>query len=295
VHTRLRREFTAADVELLRSVAGLVAGAIENARLHRRLAEREEALEQFAEQTVEWQEHERRRLAGEIHDGISQRIVSLFFHLSAAADAIPGDPETAAEQVALAQELATAALDETRSAIAGLRPPILDDLGLAASLESLGHSFPQLDVQIEATRSRMAEHVEIAVYRTAQEALQNVAKHANARNVRVRLYLQRDTMVLEVADDGTGFDPATAREEVAAAPTGFGLAGMRERAELLGGKLELASSPERGTTVRLTVPLSPPPAGPSPALPVSPVAGPLPPLLRDPLPGKPGSPARPRR
>ncbi len=135
VHTRLRREFTAADTELLRSVAGLVAGAIENARLHRRLAEREEALEQFAEQTVEWQEHERRRLAGEIHDGISQRIVSLFFHLSAAADAIPGDPETAAEQVALAQELATAALDETRSAIAGLRPPILDDLGLAASLE----------------------------------------------------------------------------------------------------------------------------------------------------------------
>ena len=276
VHTRLRREFTAADTELLRSVAGLVAGAIENARLHRRLAEREEALEQFAEQTVEWQEHERRRLAGEIHDGISQRIVSLFFHLSAAADAIPGDPEIAAEQVALAQELATAALDETRSAIAGLRPPILDDLGLAASLESLGHSFPQLDVQVEATRSRMTEHVEIAVYRTAQEALQNVAKHANARHVRVRLYLQRDKMVLEVADDGTGFDPAAVgamgtanggaiaaggTAAMASQPTGFGLAAMRERAELLGGKLELSSSPKRGTTVRLTVPLNPPPPG----------------------------------
>ena len=274
VHTRLRREFTAADTELLRSVAGLVAGAIENARLHRRLAEREEALEQFAEQTVEWQEHERRRLAGEIHDGISQRIVSLFFHLSAAADAIPGDPEIAAEQVALAQELAAAALDETRSAIAGLRPPILDDLGLAASLESLSHSFPQLDVQVEATRSRMTEHVEIAVYRTAQEALQNVAKHANAHHVRVRLYLQRDRMVLEVADDGTGFDPAAVGAMGATAgpgrwrdggngepPTGFGLAAMRERAELLGGRLELASSPERGTTVRLTVPLSPPPPG----------------------------------
>jgi signal transduction histidine kinase len=269
VHTRLRREFTDADTELLRSVAGLVAGAIENARLHLRLAEREEALERFAERTVEWQEHERRRLAGEIHDGISQRIVSLFFHLSAAADAIPGDPEVAAEQVALAQELATAALDETRSAIAGLRPPILDDLGLAASLESLGHSFPQLDVQVEATRSRMAEHVETAVYRTAQEALQNVAKHANAHSVRVRLYLQRDRMVLEVIDDGTGFDPAVIgganggapAGAMGSGPTGFGLAAMRERAELLGGKLDLASSPKRGTTVRLTVPLSPPPAG----------------------------------
>ena len=266
VHTRLRREFTAADTELLRSVAGLVAGAIENARLHRRLAEREEALEQFAEQTVEWQEHERRRLAGEIHDGISQRIVSLFFHLSAAADAIPGDPEIAAEQVALAQELATAALDETRSAIAGLRPPILDDLGLAASLESLGHSFPQLDVQVEATRSRMAEHIETAVYRTAQEALQNVAKHANAR--------QRPGPPLPAAGQdgagggrrrhwlrpGGGHGRHRARPGTARRP-GFGLAAMRERAELLGGKLELASSPERGTTVRLTVPLSPPLAG----------------------------------
>lgn len=261
VHTRLRREFTATDVELLRSVAGLVAGAIENASLHRRLAEREEALERFAERTVEWQENERRRLAGEIHDGISQRIVSLFFHLSAAADAIPGSPEVAAEQVAHAQELATAALEETRSAIAGLRPPVLDDLGLAASLESLAHSFPQLDVQVEATRSRIAEHMETAIYRTAQEALQNVAKHANARNVGLRLYLQRDKMVLEVADDGTGFDPAAPASggPRATEPTGFGLAGMRERAELLGGKLELSSAAGRGTTVRLTVPLSPPP------------------------------------
>jgi two-component system, NarL family, sensor kinase len=269
VHTRQRREFTTADVELLRSVAGLVAGTIENAQLHRRLAEREEALERFAERTVEWQEQERRRLAAEIHDGISQRIVSLFFHLSAAADAIPGAPGVAAEQVALAQELATAALDETRTTIAGLRPPILDDLGLAASLESLAHSFPQLDVQVSATDRRLAEHVETAVYRTAQEALQNAAKHADAHSVRVRLFRQRDKMVLEVTDDGTGFDPAapaTSRTRTGTAgsgwradggPSGFGLAGMRERAELLGGRLDLSSAPGRGTTVRLTVPLSP--------------------------------------
>ena len=262
VHTRLRREFSGADVELLRSVAGLVAGAIENARLHQRLAEREEALERFAEQTVEWQENESRRLAGEIHDGISQRIVSLFFHLSAAADAIPGDPAVAAEQVARAQELATAALDETRSAIAGLRPPVLDDLGLAASLESLGHSFPQLDVQVEATRQRMAEHLETAVYRTAQEALQNVAKHSGAKSVRVRLAAHATRVVLEVTDDGAGFDvPSVASNGPAAGtarPTGFGLSGMRERAELLGGRLELISSAGRGTTVRLVLPVSRP-------------------------------------
>ncbi len=258
VHTKIRREFTGADVELLRSVAGLVAGAIENARLHSRLTEREEALERFAEQMVEWQEHESRRLAGEIHDGISQRIVSLFFHLSAAADAIPGEPDIAAEQVARAQELAAAALDETRLAIAGLRPPVLDDLGLAASLESLGRSFPQLDVQVDAASSRIAEHVETAVYRTAQEALQNVAKHAQARTVWVHMSVQDSRVLLEVRDDGQGMAAAaagTAGER--AGPTGFGLSGMRERAELLGGKLQLSSSPGRGTTVRLVLPLSP--------------------------------------
>jgi two-component system, NarL family, sensor kinase len=259
VHTRERREFSAADVELLRSVAGLVAGAIENARLHRRLADREEALERFAERTVEWQEQERRRLAGEIHDGISQRIVSLFFHLSAAADAIPADPVVAAEQVARAQELAAAALDEARSAIAGLRPPVLDDLGLAASLDSLAHSFPTLDVRVEAAELRMAEHAETAVYRTAQEALQNVAKHADAQSVRLRLQRHKDRVVLEVTDDGAGFD--TAAPSVGGAggpgPTGFGLAGMRERAELLGGHLDLAATPGRGTTVRLTIPFLP--------------------------------------
>jgi two-component system, NarL family, sensor kinase len=258
VHTKARREFTEPDVELLRSVAGLVAGAIENARLHSRLAEREEALERFAEQMVEWQENESRRLAGEIHDGISQRIVSLFFHLSAAADAIPDEPDVAAEQVARAQDLAAAALDETRSAIAGLRPPVLDDLGLAASLESLGRSFPQLDVQVEAASCRIAEHIETAVYRTAQEALQNVVKHAQARTVRVHMSVQDNRVLLEVRDDGQGL-PAAALGKVRepAGPTGFGLSGMRERAELLGGKLQLSSSPGRGTTVRLVVPLTP--------------------------------------
>ena len=271
VHTRQRREFAAVDVDLLRSVAGLVAGAIENARLHTRLAEREETLERFAERMVEWQEQERRRMAGEIHDGISQRIVSLFFHLSAAADAIPEWPDVAAEQVSLAQELAAAALDETRSAIAGLRPPVLDDLGLAASLESLGHSFPGLDVKVQAADVPMAEHVQMAVYRTAQEALQNAAKHADAQSVRIRLYQQKDRVVLEVSDDGSGFDVAAAaggpavqaRPGGAWGPTGFGLPGMAERAELLGGALELISAAGRGTTVRLVIPLRPAP-GPAP-------------------------------
>ncbi|HEV7827532.1 MAG TPA: GAF domain-containing sensor histidine kinase [Pseudonocardiaceae bacterium] len=254
VHTRDRREFTEADVGLLGSVAGLMAGAIENASLHSRLTEREEAMERFAEQIVLLQETERRRLAGEIHDGISQRIVSLSFHLSAAADAVATDPAGAAKQIARAQELAAGALDETRNAIAGLRPPVLDDLGLAASLESLARSTPLLNVQVNTMTTVLPEHVETAVYRIAQEALQNVMKHASAAHVQLRLSVSPGAVLLEVSDDGVGFDPATTPER--AGPVGYGLPGMQQRAELLGGQLTAESRPGRGTVVRLRVPFS---------------------------------------
>jgi signal transduction histidine kinase len=254
VHTRDRREFAEADVELLGSVAGLMAGAIENASLHSRLTEREEAMERFAEQIVLLQETERRRLAGEIHDGISQRIVSLSFHLSAAADAVATDPAGAAEQIARAQELAAGALDETRNAIAGLRPPVLDDLGLAASLESLARSTPLPNVQVDTVTTVLPEHVETAVYRIAQEALQNVMKHASAAHVQLRLSMSPGAVLLEVSDDGVGFDPATTPER--AGPVGYGLPGMQQRAELLGGQLTAESTPGRGTVVRLRVPLA---------------------------------------
>ena len=254
VHTRDRREFAQADVELLGSVAGLMAGAIENASLHSRLAEREEAMERFAERIVLLQETERRRLAGEIHDGISQRIVSLSFHLSAAADAVASDPASAAEQIAHAQELAAGALDETRHAIAGLRPPVLDDLGLAASLESLARSIPLPNVQVDTVTTSLPEHAETAVYRIAQEALQNVMKHASAEHVQLRLSVAAGAVLLEISDDGVGFDPATTPER--AGPVGYGLPGMQQRAELLGGQLTADSTPGRGTMVRLRVPLT---------------------------------------
>ncbi|MGH3979200.1 MAG: GAF domain-containing sensor histidine kinase [Pseudonocardiaceae bacterium] len=255
VHTRDRRDFTAADVELLRSVAGLMAGAIENASLHGRIAEREEAMERFAERIVELQETERRRLAGEIHDGISQRIVSLSFHLSAAADALPADPSLAGEQIARAQDLASATLDETRLAIAGLRPPVLDDLGLAASLESLARSIQVPTIGVETDPVQLPEHVETAVYRIAQEALQNVMRHAGAGRASIRLTAVEGDVLLEVADDGRGFDPAKIAAKVG--PVGYGLAGMQQRAELLGGRLTLDSGPGRGTVLRLSVPLPP--------------------------------------
>jgi two-component system NarL family sensor kinase len=259
VHTRQRREFTDADVQLLGWMAGLMAGGIENARLHRMLAQREEAMERFAERIVVAQETERRRLAGEIHDGISQRVVSLSFHLSAAADAVRTAPDVAAREIAEAQLLAEAALDETRFAIAGLHPPVLDDLGLAASLESLARSIPQLEVHAEARPCDLPPHVATSVYRIAQEALQNVVKHAGARTARLRLLTHGDTITLEVEDDGKGFGQARSQNQ-----TGYGLPGMRERAELLGGTLEVKSYSGQGTLLRLRFPRTQSPRQPFP-------------------------------
>ena len=167
--------------------------------------------------------------------------------------------QIAAEQVARAQELAAAALDETRSAIAGLRPPVLDDLGLAASLESLGHSFPTLDVRVDADpalHGRARRRPRCTGPR--RKRCRTRPSTPSARSVQIRLYRQKDRAVLEVTDDGSGFDTG----EVPAGgtrggPTGFGLSGMRERAELLGGHLDLASAPGHGTTVRLAIPYLP--------------------------------------
>lgn len=251
VHSREHRDFGAADVAQLQAIANLMAGAVDNARLHRELAVRERARERFAERLIEVQENERRRLAGEIHDGISERVVSLSFRLSAAATALRGDPEFAAEQIAAARALADATLAETRTAIAGLRPSVLDDLGLAAGLESLARSQGAFDVDLDIDGScSLAEHVETALYRITQEALQNVTKHAGASLVGVRLVCDTDRAVLEVTDDGSGFDrhQISARES-----TSYGLAGMRERAELVGARLEVSSRIGGGTTVKVTV------------------------------------------
>ncbi|GAA0946528.1 GAF domain-containing sensor histidine kinase [Pseudonocardia zijingensis] len=255
VHTVERREFLQRDVELLRVIGRLVAGALNQARLHRRLAARERMHERFVEQVIATQEAEHRRMAGDIHDGISQRLISLSYHLDAASHAAGGgDPTEVTAQLTQARELLGLALDEARSAIGGLRPPVLDDLGLAGGLASLARSTPQIETEVELADHRLPEHVEIALYRIAQECLQNVVKHSRASSATLRFDVVDGSARLEVADDGTGFDTAATggpgRDDV----RGYGLQSMVERAELVGGHLDVRSQPGAGTTVTVTVP-----------------------------------------
>jgi two-component system NarL family sensor kinase len=255
VHTVARREFTDGDVELLRVIGRLIAGAMHQARLHRQLVARERAHELFVEQVIEAQEIERRRVAGDIHDGISQRLITLSYRLDAAARAVGSDPEEASSQLAEARELVGLTLGEARVAISGLRPPVLDDLGLAGGLASLARSIPHLDMELDLADVRLPEHIEIALYRIAQEGLQNIVKHAGASVARLRFAVDAEsTARLEIVDNGIGFDTSEhplGSDEMG----GYGVLSMAERAELVGGRLNIRSRPGSGTAVTATIPV----------------------------------------
>ncbi|MCV7281945.1 GAF domain-containing sensor histidine kinase [Mycolicibacterium flavescens] len=256
VHTVERREFTERDVELLVVIGRLIAGAMHQARLHRQLVARERAHENFVEQVIEAQELERRRLAGDIHDGISQRLVTLSYRLDAAANS--DDTGVVAEQLGKARELVELTLQEARAAISGLRPPVLDDLGLAGGLASLARSIPQIGIDVDLAEKRLPDHIELALYRIAQECLQNVVKHARATSARLTFSVERgDTGTvarLEIVDDGVGFDTfehPLGGDEMG----GYGLLSMAERAEIVGGRLNIRSRPGAGTAVTATIPV----------------------------------------
>jgi two-component system, NarL family, sensor kinase len=263
VHSTTSREFSAAEVGRAQSVARLVGLRLQRDAALVDADEHRTAWEGLVAVTVSAQEAERRRVAADLHDGVTQAIASLAFHLSAAEVALTGsEPEFALEQVQAARQLADLAFTEARTAIAGLRSPVLDDLGLAAGLESLARSVPQLVVRVEAADVDLPEHVATALYRIAQESIQNAVKHAEATHVFVRLDRvdgPQPAVLLVVGDDGRGFDVSQRSYTPGEAPPEprYGLVGMHERIQLLGGRLTVESSVGSGTTVRALVPLPP--------------------------------------
>jgi signal transduction histidine kinase len=150
------------------------------------------------------------------------------------------------------------ALAEARAAISGLRPPVLDDLGLAGGLASLARSIPQIEMDVDLADTRVPDHIEIALYRIAQECLQNVVKHAKAKRARLTFAVEAgdagDTARLEIVDDGIGFDTLE-RPLGSDEMGGYGLLSMAERAEIVGGRLNIRSRPGSGTAVTATIPL----------------------------------------
>jgi signal transduction histidine kinase/ligand-binding sensor domain-containing protein len=255
---RLRvRNLEARSRELERQVEGRTA------ELRREIVQRtqaEEALRQRErEQAIT---EERNRLARELHDSVTQALYGVTLYAEAAAGHLAlGHRDRAAEHLEELQDTAQEALAEMRLLIFELRPPILEELGLAAALQARLQAVEgraglrtEFKTNVEEGQPKMPPDVEEGLYRIALEALNNALKHAQARNIKVHLRQDERTraepvrVTLEIADDGIGFDLATARER-----GGVGLSAMEERAAALGGRLTVESAPGTGTSVQVSV------------------------------------------
>jgi two-component system sensor histidine kinase UhpB len=195
------------------------------------------------------QEEERARVARDLHDEVNQSLTGVLLRLEAAREAAP--PELR-DQLSETKALANQAMRELLSLARQLRPAALDDLGLAAATASQVDQLAGGEIEpafaADGDLSDLDEDAQLVVYRVAQEALSNAARHSDASTVEVALRRREDGGVeLTVADDGRGF----AFDE---SESGLGIAGMRERALLVGGELTIESGPGKGTVIRLSVP-----------------------------------------
>jgi two-component system sensor histidine kinase UhpB len=196
------------------------------------------------------QEEERARVARDLHDEVNQSLTGLLLHLEAARS--KASPELARE-LTETKALANQAMEELLTLARQLRPTALDDLGLKAALASHVDELARkgevkTSFEAEGDFSALPQDVQLVVYRVAQEALSNAARHAGAENLRVRLVREGDDVALSVGDDGRGFSFAEATR-------GMGIIGMRERALLVGGDLHVESRPQVGTRILLRVPI----------------------------------------
>jgi PAS domain S-box-containing protein len=235
--------FTERHVALAAAVAGQAAVALENSRLY------EQGKDLAA---VE----ERQRLARELHDSVSQALFGITLGVRTARTMMDRDPARAAEPLDYALSLAEAALAEMRALIFELRPESLANEGLVVALEKLGaaaRARHHIDVHMQLPdEPPISLEAKQALYRIAQEALQNVVRHAHATEVTVHLSTQEsDELVLDIRDNGVGFDPA------GSFPGHLGLNSMRERVMRLGGVFSLESTPEQGTHLVASIPLIP--------------------------------------
>ncbi|MEV4223181.1 sensor histidine kinase [Nonomuraea sp. NPDC049725] len=201
---------------------------------------------------------ERQRMAREIHDTIAQGLTAILTQLEVVDDLVAGVPAARA-RIATVRALARDSLDEARRSVRAMRPAPLEEARLAAALEDVAAAWSRasgVPAPVEVTGEARPLHAEVeaTLLRVAQEALANVARHARAGRVAVTLSYMEDVVVLDVRDDGAGFDPGAVEPSAAG---GFGLMGMRQRVARLAGEFAVESAPGQGTGISATVPAVP--------------------------------------
>ncbi|HZC30691.1 MAG TPA: sensor histidine kinase, partial [Gaiellaceae bacterium] len=209
---------------------------------------------------VEAQEQERSRLAREVHDGPAQALSNAIFQVEVVQRLLDRDERLARAELRQLREVLTRELRGVRAYLSQLRPPLLADLGLSGAIQEAGDQIATalgvpVSVELEGGVDNLPETVEVVALRVIQEALQNARKHAQPTSIRVRMAREGASWIVEVRDDGKGFDSGdTSLNAPRNGRRSFGLQFMRERAELIGARFEVRSSPNLGTAVRMTIP-----------------------------------------
>lgn len=263
--TNHHRPLTADDLDALQLLASQLAVTVESSRLYeenksllKELEKREIALLDLVERLMTSQEEERRRIAYELHDGLAQVAASAHQHLQTFAGHYRSRSEKMQAELNQALKLAQRVVKETRQVMAGLRPTVLDDFGLASALRHEINTLrtEQWDITYNESPNvlRLPPSVETAFFRVAQEALNNIRKHALSSQVRVSLSVQEHTICLEVQDWGPGFDMSSHTGDSGTGER-IGLLGMQERMAMLGGTCTIQSTPGEGTLVIAQAPL----------------------------------------
>lgn len=208
-------------------------------------------LENLSRRMVEVQEAERRSISRELHDEVGQTLGAVLVDLGQLAKLLPPDDALVRDQISRVKTATENAVRSIRDMALLLRPPMLDDLGLIPALEwqareTSRRSDMEVEVHADDIPDTLPDQVRIGIYRLVQEALQNAATHAHAKNAKVTVKRDPHHVAVQISDDGVGFQPERTR--------GMGILGMAERVRHLGGSLDLQSTPGKGTTVHATLP-----------------------------------------
>lgn len=243
-------EFTWQDVAFLESLASMAAITMQNARLVKIVEDKNEQIRALSARHMERLEEERAHIARELHDEAGQALIGIKLKLQVLSRGLPTELLATREQLDDMREEVNASTTMLKNLARRLRPPTLDHFGLDVALRQLADEFQHhtgISVLLDCPADLPRLASDLAVFRVAQEAMTNAAKHATPTTVRLRLRLDDREVTFSVADDGVGFDPAL--------PTsGLGLLGIRERVTLAGGEVAIDSAPGEGTTVTARIP-----------------------------------------
>lgn len=254
-------EMSPQEMQMVDSLGPLLGVSLENSRLWAELQNREADRTEWISRIISAQEDERRHIAHELHDDSVQTLVLLYRRLDQVEDSVKPLPEPVRTGLQQARRQVEELIGSLRNFAHDLRPPALDDLGVASCIHRLLLDLSlrtgiEWEMNVEGTDRRFGRDAEVGLFRIAQEAIRNVGRHAQARSVHVDLRFESQGVYLRVVDDGQGMSPRVWQGGSAASDR-LGLLGMQERASLLGGELLIDSRPGGGTKISVTVPFSP--------------------------------------